>query len=479
MICSLPRSGLHCIFRSNYSPLKKTIFRVSVALLFLLIGYAIFYGWRSFPIIAGFGAKDLCSCMFVSGRSEADVKQQELRDFPFSLANYKVNWNDSTVTGTVWGMAKRKAVFRRGLGCTLVNGITETQLKQQSFGLAPLPTGNPDSIPWPDGDLLPDSFPTEVNRSMLEKAVANAFAEPDPKKERRTRAVVVVYNGKLVAERYAPGYNQHSLMHGWSVAKSFVSSFVGILVREGKLNIKSPAPIDAWKSDARRTITVEQLLQQTSGLDFSEDYSGYSEVTNMLFNKGDMAGYAASRPLKHTPGTVFNYSSGNSNILSQIVRQTTGNQEYYRFPARQLFQKIGMRSTLIEPDASGTMVASSYVFATARDYARFGLLYCNGGKWKDEQILPEGWVEQTMRPAATNALRNYGYQFWLKGRNKHPPHMANFPDVPNDLFYADGYAYQEIYIIPSKKLVVVRLGLTLDGSFDENAFLRDILRSLD
>jgi CubicO group peptidase (beta-lactamase class C family) len=359
-----------------------------------------------------------------------------------------------------------------------VNDITEDKLRKQSFRAASAFGGNSDSIPWPEGDFLRDSFPIEINQAQLDSAVAYAFAEPDPARKRRTRAVVVVYDGKLVAERYAPGYHQHSLMHGWSMAKSFVSTFIGILVREGRLTVKDPAPVDAWKGDARKAITIEHLLQQTSGLDFVEDYSRFSDVTNMLFNKGDMAAYAESRPLKHSPGTVFNYSSGNSNILSKIIRQEVGDSEYYSFPSNRLFQKMGMRSVLFEPDASGTLVMSSYVFATARDYARFGLLYCNGGKWNGEQILPEGWAEQTRQPAPVNSLKNYGYQFRLNGKDNHPPHASKFPDVPADLLYADGYAYQEIYIIPSKKLVVVRLGLTLDRSFDENAFLKDILASL-
>ena len=417
--------------------------------------------------------------MFVAGRSEKDVKQEELGDFPFTLGSYEVNVVDSSVTGRVWGMAKRKAIFRKGLGCTLINDIDESTLRQQVFRLAPPLKDNPDSIPWPDGDLITDSFPADIDHSVLDKAVDHAFSEPGLGKKRRTRAVIVLYDGKLVAEKYAPGYNQHSIMHGWSMAKSFVSAFIGILVKEGKLNVKERAPVAAWKEkDPRHQITLEHLLQQTSGLDFREDYSGYSEVTNMLFNKGDMAGYTESIKLKHKPGTVFNYSSGNSNILSKIVRDKLGDTNYYSFPSTMLFQKIGMRSAIFEPDATGTLVTSSYVFATARDYARFGLLYYNNGKWKGEQILPENWVLYSHTPPDSNIYRNYGYQFWLKGLDHHYPHHPNFPDVPNDLYYADGYAYQDIYIIPSKKLVVVRLGLTLDRSFDENGFLREILHSI-
>ncbi|HYJ38997.1 MAG TPA: serine hydrolase, partial [Chitinophagaceae bacterium] len=432
-----------------------------------------------FPIIAGFGAKNLCSCMFVSGRLESDVKQEELGGFPFSLGSYEVDMTDSSVTGRVWGVAKRRAIFRKGLGCTLVNDFSESTIRQQSFDLGHELPGNPDSIPWPDGDLLTDSFPTDVNRAQLNRAVAAAFGEPDSAKSRRTRAVVVLYNGQLVAEQYAEGFNQKSVMHGWSVAKSFVAAFIGILVNENRLNVSDPAPVPAWKAgDLRHEITLQHLLQQTSGLDFSEDYSGYSDVTNMLFNKGDMAGFSESLRLKHRPGTIFNYSSGNSNILSKIVRATIGENEYHSFPRTRFFQKIGMRSALLEPDASGTFVTSSYIFATARDYARFGLLFYNNGRWKNEQILPVDWVNQTRIPATTNNLRNYGYQFWLKGLDKRYPHEPNFPDVPADLYYADGYAYQDIYIIPSKKLVVVRLGLTLDGSFDENEFLKQILMAI-
>ncbi|HEX7457612.1 MAG TPA: hypothetical protein VF301_04170, partial [Ginsengibacter sp.] len=152
---------------------------------------------------------------------------------------------------------------------------------------------------------------------------------------------------------------------------------------------------------------------------------------------------------------------------------------YAAFPANALFHKIGIYHTSFEPDASGTYVGSSYINATARDYARFGLLYYNDGIWNGERILPIGWVKQTQTSSAANTLKNYGYQFWLNGFNEKFPSQRAYPDVPADMFYCDGYAYEDIYIIPSKKLVVVRLGLTLDHSFDENAFLKSIIESID
>jgi len=199
----------------------------------------------------------------------------------------------------------------------------------------------------------------------------------------------------------------------------------------------------------------------------------------MLYKEKDMAAFTAHHALIHTPGTVFNYSSGNSNILSRIIRQTVGEKNYAAYPFTSLVYKIGMYHTLFEPDPSGTYVGSSYINATARDFARFGLLYYNDGVWNGERILPEGWIKQTATAPASNKTKNYGYQFWLNGTDPNDPSRRLYPDVPADMFLCDGYAGQEIYIIPSKKLVVVRLGLTLDKSFNENDFLKSIIDAVD
>ncbi|HEX6333361.1 MAG TPA: serine hydrolase, partial [Flavisolibacter sp.] len=220
---------------------------------------------------------------------------------------------------------------------------------------------------------------------------------------------------------------------------------------------------------------IEQLLQQTSGLDFVEDYRKSSDVTRMLFQEGDMAGYAMKRPLKHAPGTVFNYSGGNTNLLSYLVRRTAGSA-YHRFPYEQLFHRIGMYHAFFEPDASGTYVGSSYIYATARDYARFGWLYANDGVWNGTRVLPEGWVRRSATSPAANKTGNYGFQFWLNGRDPEHPGALEFPGVPADMFYADGFGGQRIYIIPSMKLVLVRLGLKL---FDEHAFLKRFLLAFE
>lgn len=454
--------------------MKGLFKKALLLLLFIAIGYGLYYCWFSFPIISGGNAKIACSCMFVQGRTQESIEKEELGDFPLSLGSIKIDTRDSSVTGTVMGMAKRKAIYRNGLGCTLVNDISETALRSQPFST---PNGFiEDSIRWPLGDILATRLLTNNNRSYVDSAISFAFQQSFLNKNTYTRGIVIVHNGAIVAEQYAPGYNKNSRFLGWSMAKSITSALIGILVKDGKLDVNKPAPVPEWQNqnDPRHAITTENLLQQTSGLDFKEIYHKYSNANNMLFNEGDMAAYTASQPLKISPGSEFYYSSGNSNILSRIVRSTIGEKKYHAFPYNALFHKIGMYHTLLEPDASGTYVGSSFIYASARDYARFGLLYLNDGVFNGERILPEGWVQKTVTPVDANEQKNYGYQFWLNGFDENDASKKEFPEAPADMFYADGYGGQRIYIIPSLQLVVVRMGL---NKFDEHEFLRRLLKA--
>jgi CubicO group peptidase (beta-lactamase class C family) len=453
-----------------------------IIIISLLLAFAIIrYLWISLPIISGFNAKQMCTCFSVSGRNKKDIETSDLGKFPLNIATNKIDEEDASVTTTIFGFAKQKAIYREGLGCTIVKDINEADLRTQVTVIPAAPALDRNNIPWPDGDKVNPDLPSAINKIKLDNAITMAFMEPRPHKKQRTRAVVIVYDGQLVAEKYAPGFDQNMKMYGWSIAKSFTAALIGILVKQGKLNLMEPAPVPEWSNpnDLRHAITIQNLLQQSSGLSFKEIYTRSSDVTKMLFRNGDMGAYAASRKLVHKPGTVFNYSGGNSNILSRIIRQTVGEKDYSGFPYKELFYKTGMYNTLFEPDASGTYVGSSYINATARDYARFGLLYYNNGIWNGEQILPENWVQQTASPAPSNSLKTYGYQFWLNGFDKEHPSKRKYADVPADMFYCDGFGFEMIYIIPSKKLVVVRLGLTLDKSFDENSFLKNIIDSID
>lgn len=456
-------------------PGKKIIGRTAFLLLMGLLVFIARYVYLATPVISAYGAKIACSAVYLQHREIQTVIEEELSAFPFSIATYTLNERDASVTGSVWGFAKRKAIYREGLGATLVNDSSEAQIRAQQFRRPVKPVQYTDSIPWPNGDQLPDTLPRSINIIQLDAILQRELDDYKTVKPRHTTAVVVVYDGQLIAEKYADGYNKNTLMPGWSVAKSITAALTGILVKEGKLDVNAPAPVAEWKGTGRERITIKQLLQQTSGLDYEENYRKPGSAATMLFKKGNAAAYAVQLPLKYAPGSVFNYSSGNSNIISRIIRQATGEKNYHAFPCEWLFYKAGMYSVVLEPDASGTYVGSSFCYATARDYARFGLLYYNNGKWNNEQILPEDWVKATVQPSAADTLQQYGYQFWLNGFNKNDLTQRWYADVPADMYFADGFGGQDIYIIPSKKLIVVRLGLHVT---DENKLLKEIISTI-
>ena len=455
---------------------KRKFIKVIIVSLLLFIALFIWLTFNLFPAISGYGAKNLASAIYLQHRDKAAVLREDLSDFPVSIGSFTVNDKDSSVTGSVWGLAKRKAIYRKGVGCTLVNDFSEVDIRQQNFTLPSKPIINLDSIPWPYGDKLSDTVKSTVDNELLQKVVDNAMNETNAKGlPAYTRAVLVVYDGKIIAEKYAPQFDRKTVMLGWSVSKSLIAAMIGILIKENKLSLDAPAPIAEWAGTKKQTISLKNLLQQTTGLDFVENYSMPSSVTDMLFSKGDMAAYTAALSLKYTPGSVFNYSSGNTNILSKIIRQTVGEKEYPAFPYKELFYKINAYSFLLEPDASGTYIGSSYSYATARDFARFGLLYYNKGVWKGEQLLPENWVKESTQPSLADKRKHYGYQFWLNGTDTKDATKRWYPDVPADMFFCDGYGGQDIYIIPSKKLVVVRLGL---HTIDENKFLKEVIEAI-
>ncbi len=373
------------------------------------------------------------------------------------------------------GFCQTQGYLSQGLGCTLINDLTEADVRAQKFDLPYLAIINRDSIPWPYGDKITDSISSVIDKAFLEQAMDNAMNATSKGEPAFTRAVLVIYDGQIVGEKYAPGFDKNTPMLGWSISKSLTAALIGVLVKEGKLDTDAFAPVPEWKNTGKEKITLKELLQQTTGLDFNEDYTGPSEVTNMLFKHGDMAAFTAKLSLKYEPGSQFNYSSGNTNIISRIIRQTVGEKQYASFPYQSLFHKINMYSMVLEPDASGTYIGSSYSYATARDFARFGLLYYNKGIWNGEQILPADWVQQSVQPSFADKRKHYGYQFWLNGLDEKDLFKCWYSDVPADMFFADGYGGQDIYIIPSKKLVVLRFGLHV---IDESKFLKEVIASI-
>ena len=218
-------------------------------------------------------------------------------------------------------------------------------------------------------------------------------------KKHKTRAVVVLYKDHLIAERYAPGFSEDTKLLGWSMTKSITSAVLGVLEKQGRINLEQDHLFPEWEEDERAQITVNDLLHMNSGLAWEEDYTKISDVTKMLFLAEDMSEVQLYEPLVGEPGSIWNYSSGTSNLLSGFIRnQFNSYQEYLDFWYRELIDKIGMHSMTLEADLAGNYVGSSYSWATARDWAKFGLLYLNEGNWNGEQIINKNWVDYTVKP---------------------------------------------------------------------------------
>ena len=267
-----------------------------------------------------------------------------------------------------------------------------------------------------------------------------------------TQGVVLIKNGLLVGERYADGFSTDSYGTSWSMAKSITHALVGILVRQGKLDIYAPAAVPEWQHDARRDITLDQLLRMSSGLEFQEDYidSGSDVIAMLQFDgRHDVGAFAANKPLIHAPGSVWSYASGTTNIICRILKDIVGGgaSGMLRLMNDELFEPLGIRSAAPKFDTSGTFIGSSYLFATPQDFARFGLLYLRGGIWDGQQILPAGWVDYARTPTYQSDQEAYGAQWWLS------------PDHPG-WFYCGGYDGQRILCVPQKDLVIVRCGRT-------------------
>jgi CubicO group peptidase (beta-lactamase class C family) len=424
--------------------LKKLIVAFFVVLLSAALVAGGWYLTRAVPIGTGYVAKYLCSSTFISGRDD-------------------------------------KTVFREGCGCTLVRGGSPEELKKQPIA-RPIPRkALPPDLPWPLGDQgNPASVPPGVDWEKLKSALDKAFAEEREEKPKKTRAVLVVYDGALIAERYAPGFHRHMPLLGWSMAKSLTNAIVGILVQKGKLKLSDPAPVPEWRQegDPRGRITLDQLMRMSSGLRFGEVYEPLQDVTDMLYGSADYAAYAASKPLETQPRAKWSYSSGTANIIARIVRQCLEKEyaNYYQFIREEFFDRVGMTTAVLEADSSGTFVGSSYAFATPRDWARFGLLFMQDAIWGGERLLPEGWVAYTTTPASQAPRGEYGALFWLNAGSEQASQDRRWPAISPDAYSAEGYQYQRIIIIPSKKIVLVRFGATYgDDVWNTETFISDVL----
>lgn len=428
-----------------------------ILIIILLAGF-----WYARPLLevgTGYAAKMACSCHYLQGRTLEDIHAADLNFSALALMNLELLEGEKGVRASFYGLVSQQAQFVQGRGCVLVvdeDLAIPAAVAEPEMQLAAKPLA------------VYDTLPVGLDQAQLEAAVDQAFR---PLPGGGTRAVVVLHDGHLIHEAYADGFSADTPLLGWSMTKSITNALVGILVKNGQLSVTDDQLFPEWSEDDRAGIRLADLLHMNSGLEWDEQYGDVSDATHMLYREADMASYTRAKPLTFEPNTHWVYSSGTSNVLSSLVRaKLKDDNAYATFARDSLFLPAGMHTARIEVDQSGTYVGSSYGWATARDWARFGQLYLDQGQVDGYQILPPDWVDYSIQPAA-GSDGVYAAQIWL-------PHPDELTDVPEDLFMFRGFQDQRIAIIPSRNCVIVRLGMNNDQVFPLQQFLSEVLAAL-
>ena len=420
---------------------------------------------------AAIGAHHLCSGLWVVGRvyrrSPEEVLAQDIAPFKaFSWEKsftYRVDQARRSVTVSAPEVPPRTATYNGDQGCSILPRGED----QIHFKPVPVPKPLPHAAtePWPAGDASPASLlPAGVDASALGTALDWSMAQT----EHNTRAIVVVYGGKIVAERYAVGWTGDTPQIGWSEGKSITAALVGVLVRRGLLRVDDVAPVKEWRAagDPRGQIAIRDLLRMSSGLDFGnlgmtgpESYTRANKHMRIYFDGLNVFEHAVNQPLEIPPGTQWRYRNSDPLTLGRIIRETVEarGENYLTFPQRALFDRIGARNFVLETDAWGNFVMTGFDYGSAHDWARFGLLHLRNGVWQGNRILPEGWVQFVSTPAPADKNRGYGGLFWLN-------RGGAWKGVPEDAFMSSGFMGQHTMIVPSRDTVVVRMGPSPGGS---------------
>ena len=425
--------------------------------------------------LAGY-AKILCSAVFVSGHAEEFARSHarrvagDLMHLPkrdLDRLTDEIDYDAKTVRASLGGHLTRKAAFYGDQGSIAHPADHDGIFFEPASVETSLP--DKDTVPWPMGDLMPDGPPPpEVDAEKLRAAVELAFVEPS-----RLSAFVVLYKGRLVAERYAPWASADTLLENWSMGKSLTATLVGRLMNDGHFGLDDPAPVPEWQTegDPRANIRISDLLRMSSGLQFTlhevldETPDGtkvvrdcYPDHYYVYSGAMDVFRYVTSRPPQYEPNTVGRYRNCDPLTLGYIVKRTVEarGETYLTYPQRALFDEIGIRRLVLETDPYGNFVSSGYELGTARDWARLGLLYLQDGVWQGKRLLPEGFVDfvRTPAPAWANeegveSVSRYGGLWWLNT-------TGNW-DAPADAYYAAGAGGQTTLVIPSRDVVIARL----------------------
>lgn len=445
--------------------IKKTLFALLVIIPALLI-VAAFNGLTprylvSAPGVAsGIGSKLLCSARYVSGFSEEQAFDDLVQYSPI-LARLSVSFDDErqSVTSSLFGLRPATASHVTGVGCAIDYPGFDTRQSLQARNLPVLASH------WPHGNRV-ETIGDDVQQ-QVEDIVAR-----DNRQGLNTRALLVVHRGQIVAEAYDQGAGPDTPLLGWSMAKSLTAIMLGNLELRGLLNVDDTPDFEDWASDQRSGISIKNMLTMTDGLAFSEIYDPGSDATAMLFTHPSASAYAMISRLSHEPGSVFNYSSGTANLLSRIYFDRTGGtlQSAYDDYINNIVVPMSFQHSVLEVDASGVFKGSSYLYASARDWARMGQLMLNEGVLNGRRIISRDWVARS----TTSYGVDYGYQWWLNSGGT----RLRWPDVPVDAYAAQGNNEQLVMVIPSRDAVIVRLGWTA-GRYPDNERFAEILAALE
>ncbi len=457
--------------------------RIKVSILGVLIvilSVTIFSLNSALPIGTGYTAKYLCSHVFLANRNPEKLYEREIKPthILFSLVNYDIDYSKKIVTTRAFGFFKKTiALYREGVGCTGVINSTLEELIESSKNILSR-NHESDTEPFLENDKNKSTL--NFDRDKLDSILEKYFLEPTKDSNRNTRAILISQNGEIIKEKYSDGLDEKSVLLGWSMTKSIINALMGILVKENKYKLEDSNLFPLWEKDDRNKITIDNLLRMNSGLEFEEVYGPLKDATYMLYDSKSCSDYAMNKKLSSKPGTFWYYSSGTTNLLSRLIFEKNGStlEGNTKFLREKLLDKTNMKSAVLESDSSGVLIGSSYMFATARDWARFGHLYLNGGVFNGERILPEGWVEYSTKVTESTMLGEYGAQIWLNRGNPGDSEKRKFPSLPSDLYYFGGYNKQIVAIIPSLKMVIVRLGVTTDNSWDHELFISEIISTI-
>ena len=403
-------------------------------------------------------AKVFCSGLFVSGRDSAELRPHLSGYFLGakldSVNKIHIDRQRKLVRMTLADRVTREAKLYGDQGCVIHQPGKDTVYFKPTRVASTLPAAA--THPWPMGDLLPTTpLPAEIDTVKLRQAVDAAFARP----EGLTAAFVVVYKDRIIAERYANGAHRDMQLESWSMGKSITGTLIGRLIQQGAVRLEDPAPVPNWHKtpdDPRAKIRVMDLMRMSSGLRFSrgspEDLPGYHDHDLIYTGALDAFEFVTTRPLQFPPNTMGRYRNTDPLTLGLIIRDAVRKrgEEYLTYPQRELFDKIGIRRQVLETDPYGNFLLSGYDYGTGRNWARLGMLYVNDGMWMGQRLLPEGFVKFVGTPAPAWADSSYGGMVWVNGRGTWP--------VPRDAFAFRGAGGQETYVIPSRKMVVVRMG---------------------